>query len=237
MAIVWGALAVLGVLGLFLSIVSVVFPLRFLGVKSRGQALKGLVASIVALIVAGMNLPPSTSSSRQDQPTPTLVSNEAPAVVEEPLPDAEKRLIAAVRAAADSYKGAQNDLAKGATRAVRARAICAAVRPGTVKDWVGKVATLSSNSDGKGVISVEIAPKIHVQTWNNALSDVLHETLIAGDSPVLAQAATLSKGMKVRFSGRFFASDVDCIHEQSMTLSGSMTSPDFVFRFSKIEPL
>ena len=47
----------------------------------------------------------------------------------------------------------------------------------------------------------------------------------------------LKVGETVRFSGTFFAGDTDCFQEQSMTLGGSITDPEFLFRFSRVEPV
>jgi hypothetical protein len=44
----------------------------------------------------------------------------------------------------------------------------------------------------------------------------------------------LQNGQTVRFSGQFFRDDTDCIRETSLTMSGSMREPEFLFRFSDI---
>jgi hypothetical protein len=135
------------------------------------------------------------------------------------------------------HTAGNNDMAKGAARPARAKEICTAVRPGRVSGWIGTVETLSSNNDGKGVLSVRVGPDVHVKTWNNSLSDIGDNTLIEPGSPIFQQATALTVGQTVRFSGTFLRSDADCIREASMTLVGSISSPEFVFRFSEIEPI
>src|SRR5205823_2797040 len=78
--------------------------------------------------------------------------------------DAQLRFVAVVEAARQAYQAGGNDMAKGAARPQRARQICAAFPGFIISNWIGSVATLSSNNDGKGVLSVSIGPKIYVKT-------------------------------------------------------------------------
>jgi hypothetical protein len=41
----------------------------------------------------------------------------------------------------------------------------------------------------------------------------------------------------VSFSGQFFSDTTDCVKESSLTLKGSLTQPEFIFRFSAIGPV
>jgi hypothetical protein len=134
------------------------------------------------------------------------------------------------------YNKAANDMAKGAARVERKRLICAALPSFEVRNWDGKVYSLSSNGDGKGVIELLIGPDVYVKTWNNALSDIGDRTLIEPASPAFRSAVVLKEGGMVRFSGTFLRSDTDCIKEPKVTMGGSMTEPEFIFRFSDIRP-
>lgn len=131
---------------------------------------------------------------------------------------------------------APNELAKGGVRAQRREKICGALKLTAVKGWLGRIVELESNNEGKGVLAVEIAEDVTLATWNNALSDLSHHTLIDSGSTLFAGLAGMKKGQKVLFSGSFFPDDTDCVAEQSMTLSGSMREPEFVFRFSLVTP-
>jgi hypothetical protein len=44
----------------------------------------------------------------------------------------------------------------------------------------------------------------------------------------------MKEGDQVVFSGNCFSSTVDCAEEHSMSLEGSMTDPEFVFRFAEV---
>jgi hypothetical protein len=113
------------------------------------------------------------------------------------MPEAEKLLIAAVEKARAAYAADANEMAQGAARPARAKEICAALKDLGVSNWLGEVETLSSNSDGLGVLSVRIANGISIKTWNNTISDVENRTLIDPETAVFKRAAILTKGQKV----------------------------------------
>jgi hypothetical protein len=105
---------------------------------------------------------------------------------------------------------------------------------------VGDIYSLSSNSDGLGVLMVAVAPGVYINTWNNAVSDVVHNTLIQPSSPLFAKASQLKEGQKVRFSGTFFNEvdgSVGCLAESSLTLDGKISEPEFIFRFADVSAL
>lgn len=168
-------------------------------------------------------------------------SSSAPAAVARvaaQVPSSQREFITVVEAGRSAYRAGANDMQKGASRPARAKAICSALGSSrVVSDWVGQVYKLSSNGDGKGVLSIKIAPEVTVATWNNSMSDIGHQTLIESDSVLFRTASALSQGQWVKFSGTFRPSSVDCILESSITLAGSLTEPDFVFRFSDVTPL
>jgi hypothetical protein len=161
-------------------------------------------------------------------------STPAPAL---PTPSDQARFTSAVVAARTSYRSAPNELAAGGIRNGRQQAICNAVTNQSATDWVGKIAKLTSNGDGKGVIAVELAPGVHVSTWNNALSDIGDHTLIDPNSSLFKSLSAMKTGDLVKFSGRFSPSNTDCVREMSVTLGGSMTDPAFAMRFTSVSKL
>src|SRR6202790_1673913 len=152
-------------------------------------------------------------------------------------PSDQTRFTSAVVSARASYKSASNELAAGGIRSGRQQAICNIVINQSASDWVGKITKLTSNGDGKGVISVSLAPDVQVSTWNNSLSDLGDHTLIDPTSSLFKALATMKVGDQVKFSGHFFSSSADCVGEQSITLQGSMTAPAFTMRFTSITPI
>ena len=143
----------------------------------------------------------------------------------------------AVIAHREAFAKAPNEMAAGAQRQKRAKALCAALKNRSVKGWTGFVTSLSSNSDGLGILSIETGKGITVTTWNNAISDSGDDTLLKVGGPVMEVASQLAVGQAVEFSGTFVKSAKDCIQESSMTQAGSMESPEFIMRFSSLKPL
>jgi hypothetical protein len=150
------------------------------------------------------------------------------------LPETEKLLIAAVEKARAAYSAGANEMAQGAARPARAKEICTAIKNPQVSGWVGEVETLSSNSDGLGVLAIRIAKDVLIKTWNNAISDAANKTLIDPESSVFKKAVVLRKGQRIEFAGQLIRDDTDCFREGSLTLKGSLTQPEFIFRFSDL---
>lgn len=152
-------------------------------------------------------------------------------------PAGQVAFVAAIEQARREMKSANNDLAKGGVRRNRAKALCAAQKSPAVKDWSGTLETLTTNSDGMGVVKIKIGDDAYVSTMNNAFSDISANTMIDPDDALFKKLASLKEGDRVRFSGRFLAisNPVDCYWEISLTLAGSISSPDFVFRFSSVD--
>jgi hypothetical protein len=198
--------------------------------------LVGFVLVILIWLVTGhtnTSSAPDSNQAAQDQPQPTSDSaaNNTVTPSTPSMPDDEAKFVAAVSAAQSTYDAAPNDMAKGRTRADRRSAICQALQGGlSANGWVGTIKTLSSNTDGKGVLEISLAPSLSVETMNNDLSDIGHNTLLASDSPILSAASAMKEGDAVVFSGTFFPSDVDCVEETSLTLEGSMQEPAFILQ-------
>lgn len=104
-----------------------------------------------------------------------------------------------------------------------------------VLEWTGLVTTIDANGDGKGVVGIDIADDIELKTWNNSFSDYDDTTLIEPGSPVFTSALALNEGELVTFSGSFVDGDEgECIKESSLSLTGKVQTPDFIFRFSEL---
>ena len=87
----------------------------------------------------------------------------------------------------------------------------------SVSNWVGRVKTLQSNGDGKGILEITLDDGIQVVTENNFLSDIGYHTLIEPSSPLFAAVSGMKVGDQVLFAGNFFpgGNDVDCVREAS----------------------
>jgi hypothetical protein len=162
------------------------------------------------------------------QPSPTT----PPARTDE---NTEQSFLRIVEDSRDQYSKGANEMQQGATRPMRAKQLCGLLKSLSFSNWVGKVSVLTSNGDGKGVFGVEVGKDITLKTWNNSFSDVFDKTMIEPGTPLFGSASATHIGQSVKVSGTFFSSTTDCIEESSITLGGSMTGPDFMVRFSKVE--
>ncbi|CAO3423065.1 hypothetical protein [Azospirillum doebereinerae] len=194
-----------------------------------------LVAVGAAIIGGGKAKPvsPSNTSPVASAAQPSPLSAAAPA-----MPADQVGFLALIEDARNQYNGAANDMAAGGLRAARRDNLCRLFANGyAVRNWVGQITTLSSNSDGKGVLAVEIAKGVELKTWNNALSDVSDHTLLDPSSPLFTKLSQMSKNTAVMISGRFLKGKTDCVAESSLSQAGSMRSPEFIFAFSDVQRL
>ena len=136
-----------------------------------------------------------------------------------------------------AYAQAGSDKAKETTRLQRAKAICEAIRTSAVQHWSGTVFKISTRREGKASLELTLSTHVRVTTWNDPVADIGDNTLIDPKSALFDQVILLKKDQQVLFSGSFIPDSTDCFKETSMTLSDSMTQPEFLFRFSDIAPV
>jgi hypothetical protein len=153
------------------------------------------------------------------------------------MPPAERGFIAAILRGRAAYEASATEAEKAAARPARGRDICRAVPDRHVFAWTGTVDALSAKSDGKTLVSIELAPDIRLTTWNDEA---------AGWAPAVPDPAlslslrALHPHQAVAFSGTFLpspAAAADCYGESSTTLGGSMTRPAFLFALFGVAPI
>jgi hypothetical protein len=220
-------------------------------VKARAYAPAGAVglAALAALCIGLASRrqpdPPATAAAPVEAmivsaklPAPDFAAARAIAAVSAGpatvLPPSQAGFLAAIDGTRKAFRAGENDLRKGAARMQRARALCAALPSRVAKDWYGVVTELTSNGAGKGAMTVRVGDNVTVATWHDWLSDTGHWTLMEAGTPAHDVAMTLRVGDKVRLSGSFFPDADDCLYEQSYTQRGSMTAPEFTFRFEAL---
>lgn len=172
------------------------------------------------------------ASPSPDQPSTNDVSPAPVAPVA--MPEDERQFIRVVQESRAAFQRAPNEMAQGGTRAQRREEICKILVGSRISGWSGQIRKLGSNNDGKGVLELRLSDGLSLVTWNNDFSDLSDGTLIDPSSPLFQGLSHMKVGDNVSFSGSFLPSDVDCVREASMSLSGSMTDPDFIFRFNTV---
>jgi hypothetical protein len=245
------AIRLVGMMVGAVALLGLIKPKIFFGAPSRQRVLLGLVGSFVLLIsgaaIVGIDADQrkiTAASALASAPQPASVQQAStPAPVAPPEPEAPQqpvdqvRFVETVMNAERAYFDAETEMAQGGTRADRRAAICAALKGPVVQNWIGTVNDATSTNDGHGVLTLHIARGIGLGTTNNPLSNPELDTLIAPGSSVFKAASALVKGDTVQFSGTFFPDDQDCVREISDTLRGSMTDPEFLFRFIAVKKL
>jgi hypothetical protein len=165
----------------------------------------------------------------------------APAALAEgtlaPNPPVEDAFVKAVEDARTTYVGGLNDLVRGVARPRRAEALCRVLPKGRVDNWVGKVVVLGSSPGGKGVVAIEIAPKVTLATNRTDALDDKDKTLIDPRSPLFAYAAVLAVGDRVQFSGTLLPGPDDCFKEVGKDVMTTMSTPEFIIRFDALKKL
>ena len=187
--------------------------------KPKMSLTKKVLIAFAVLVVIAAFAGRNGESKKQSEKAPE------PAIE---YPENETALIEASKKAMNKAKKAENE---------RNNAICSSIGSFTVTDWVGTISKIDSNSDGYGVLKIELAKNIYVQTWNNSLSDTFDHTLIKPSTTLFETVSNLKKGQKVKFSGKFFKDDDTCISEGSLSLDGKLKEPEYIFRFSQVTPL
>ncbi|EOC9629733.1 lysozyme inhibitor LprI family protein [Enterobacter ludwigii] len=147
---------------------------------------------------------------------------------------AEDAFINVVTDAQRESKNAKNDMARGGIKSERDDKICSIIADGNVQHWRGKIDTLDANSDGNGVLGIELADGVIVKTWNNSISDSDDNTLIDPHSSLFKSVSRMSVGDNIRFSGQFVKDSGSCIKEGSLSLVGGLSEPEFIFKFSNV---
>lgn len=205
----------------------------FLGENAnRGSIIKiyGL-GFIITIFIAGIIANKQEGSALTETTQTTAVKNLE-------IPAREADFISIVAEAQQASKGAGNDMQRGGFKANREKKLCQTMTSLHVTNWIGRVNTITANSDGKGVLAIEVAEDITVKTWNNSLSDIDSNTLIEPGTKLFSTASTFKEGQMVKFSGTLLKGSAgNCLQESSLSLSGKLSDPEFIFRFSEVAPI
>ena len=139
--------------------------------------------------------------------------------------------VSIVSTARDAARSAQNDMQRGALLAARNEAICRDV-PMSVTGWHGTVRTLSADSEGNGILVVELAPGITL-TNERGFSE-RHATLLKPGTADFQVATSLAAGETIQFDGSFMPGDPTCIDEGGFTLDSKLLEAEFPFIFREL---
>ena len=176
-----------------------------------------------------------TSSLENSHSSNIVSSHTSQPSFESLRPDDEIQFIEVVTAYVDKFGQAKNELQQSALRDKRKQELSRLLTRHRITSWVGKISRLETNTEGKAILMIRLSPDIELGTWNNALSDIVDRTLIDKETTLYKHLFDLTSGQLVKFSGSFLASETDFITEQSVTIQGSMTNPEFLFKFNSVQ--
>lgn len=147
----------------------------------------------------------------------------------------ENEFISIVKYYKDQYKNANNGMGEGAARLHRRYDICSRENTLEIKNWTGKISYLSSTEKSKGILTINISPEISLSTKSTEFSDnEENPTLISEESPFYESLSKMKEGDNVIFSGKFISDIDDCFKENSITMTGGMLNPEFLFHFDDV---
>jgi hypothetical protein len=142
----------------------------------------------------------------------------------------QQGFIDVVKDYAAQYEQAPNELKKSALVKKRLEAI--SKLPGKsnkVDGWYGTVEKMGTTGDGDAYLIIHpMTDDMTLGTWNNSFSDTGSKTLIKSGSPLYDAIAELEEDDLVVFSGAIGK-------PKNMTENGTMTDPDFLFKFTKVQ--
>ena len=203
-------------------------------VMKKSGRWKWIAGGLLGLFVIGVALSPQKPAADKQGVSSATKNVAATSPAKPSLPATQNSFIKLIGDYKTRFGKASNELQESAMRDERAKAIVSVLGPQLEADgWLGTLRQLETNTEGKAIVTVRLAPDLDILTWNNALTDSIYSTMIEKSSPVYASLMDMSVGDKVKVSGRFIPTDGDLL-EGSITIKGAMTAPEFLFRFSDI---
>lgn len=148
--------------------------------------------------------------------------------------DSQSEFISIINEFRDGYSSSFNELKINKLLLDRNKKLCDFFSDDTI-NWIGVIENISTNMEGKGILSIEVDKNIFIQTWNNAFSDIFDNTLIEVDSPLYNNLLEVNKGDKVQFSGSFIEDKNECFGTQNLTKNKKINKPEFTFVFKKVK--
>lgn len=152
-----------------------------------------------------------------------------------PSPETQRNFISTIADYKKRFASASNELQESALKDARGASVIGLLGPQlNVDGWIGTIRRLETNTEGKAAIAIRLSPDVDILTANNSLSDMVYPTMIDKSTPVYQTLMNMKVGDQVAVSGTFIPSDDGGVLENSLTIAGAMTAPEFLFHFTKI---
>ncbi len=161
---------------------------------------------------------------------------EKPKIVKsDPMPAKQKIFIQKIEEYYPRYLAAPNQLKKSDLRTERKNTINYIMDDLRADKWIGVLKSMGTTSQREAYIVIQL-PNSKITLRTNSTLD-FDNTLIKQNTKLYETISNLEEGDKVVFSGTFIPDREDYLKEFSITELGSMTEPEFIFRFIDIQKL
>lgn len=216
------------------------------GKSKAGKVILAILGIIIFLIIIAPKDDSTDTSSNSSNTSNNVevATNNQPnnePVVEDTedtaMPKVEKDFIALIKKYMEQFDGAANELQQSALRNNRKIEISKLMKSKTIKSWTGTINNMTTTTEGKAHVSIQIAPEIEIMNMNNSFSDLNTNSLIDMNSQIYKDLINMAQGQKVIFSCQLLPDERDYIQEMSLTIAGSMQEPTFICKFDSIKPL
>lgn len=181
----------------------------------------------------------STSETASSSPSSTP-AEETPAEAEPAggefgdYPADQAAFVKVIEKAKEAIDAAETDLQESVALRARDKQLCALLTGNRATNWTGIIENVGANGEGKAYVYVEIADRVKVITWNNALSDFSDDTLIPTSSKFFDKLVAMKKGDLVTFSATLLKSSNSCLKKGNLLEFFYGQRPEFVARFSDV---
>ena len=193
-----------------------------------------LIIAIAPQTISGFFSGLKSSINKSDTNRSSNTTNQT---IIDSRPEEQKQFESVIATFSQQFDKAVNELQESSYRKDRMNAIKELKIDTQINGWIGTLNQLKTNTEGKAYISIKLNNNLTISTWNNALSDIMDNTLISMDSALYKTLINMKTGQKVKFSGSFFNSDIDYFKEKSVTIRGAMKTSDYLMRFSSVEAI
>lgn len=149
-------------------------------------------------------------------------------------PQSQADFISLVEKAREDLDGAETDLQESVIVRGRDKALCGVLSSRVANKWIGEIKEVGANGEGKAYLEIEIANDIRVKTWNNALSDILDNTLIPTSSKFFDRLVAMQKGDLVYWSAKFLSDSNSCLKGANLTEYFYGKDPKFIVDFKDV---
>lgn len=188
------------------------------------------IKKITSFLIISFFLVLAFGSSDEDEDDSTNTEVE----ISIPLPSEQVSFSALIDSMYNVYEEQPNDLKKSAVKKARNSLLEEMKFERKVTNWIGKLTDMSTNDKGNANIDISLlGSRAEVETTGYPI------TL---GTNLYNDISSLSTGDTVVVCGSFYSSpdymgkyEFEYLYEKSYTESGSMSNPEFYFRFKSVE--